>query len=80
MNLTNVKSYVDDAIIYARNEQSNLKHLENFFALLINHGRCIWLNKCSFMQPRVEALENCIDKEGIHTDEREIQTIGDSQL
>ena len=70
VNEINVEFYFDDVIMYSETEESHLKHLENLSSLLIKHGLRFRLRKCSFMQPRVELLGHCIDKEGIHTDER----------
>ena len=47
-------------------------------ALLIKQGICIQLKNCSFKQTRVELLVLCIDKEGILTDERKVQSIRDA--
>ena len=78
VNESNVKCYVDDVVIHSDTAESHVKHLENVFALLLKHGLRIRLKKCSFMQPRVELLGHCIDKEGIHTDERKVQNIRDA--
>ena len=80
VSASNVKCYVDDVVINSETGESHTNHLENVFALLFKHGFCIRLEKCSFMQPRVELLEPCIDEEGIHTDEGKIQTIRDAYL
>ena len=61
-SVTKLKCYVDDVVIHSENVESHAKHLENVFALLIKHGLCILLTKCSFMQPRVQLLGQCIDK------------------
>ena len=79
MNLNNVKCYVDDVVIHSATAESHIKYLENVFALLLMHGLRIRLKRCSFMQSRVELLGYCIDKEGIHTDGRKVQTIRDFQ-
>ena len=73
-NVSNVNCYVDGVVIYSATAESHIKHLENVFALLLEHELCILLKKCSFMQPRVELLGHCIDKKVIHTDERKVQT------
>ena len=77
-NVSNVKCYVDDVVIHSATEESHVMHLENVFALLLKHGLRIRLKKCSFMQPRVGLLGHCIDKGGIHTDGRKVQTIRDA--
>ena len=77
-NVSNVKCYVDDVVIHSETEEGHVEHLENVFALLLKHGLRIRLKKCSFMQPRVELLGHCIDREGIHTDEGKVQTIRDA--
>ena len=74
VNVSNVKCYADDIVIHSETAESHIKHLKNVFALLLKHGLCIHLKKCSFMQTRVEQKGNCIDKEGIHADERKLQT------
>ena len=52
-----------------------MQHLENAFALLLKHELRIRLKKSSFMQPVVELLGHCIDKEGIHTGERKVKIV-----
>ena len=78
LNVSNVNCYVDDVVIHADTAESHIKHLENVFAFYFKHGLHIQLKKCSFMQPRVELLVHCIDKEVIHTDERKVQIIRDA--
>ena len=74
LNVSNVKCHGYDVVIHSATAESHVKHLENVFALLIKHGLRIRLKKCSFMESRVERLGHCIDKEGIHTDERKVQS------
>ena len=74
LNVSNVKSYVYGVVVHSATEES----LENVFALLLKHQLRIRLKKCSFMQPRVELMGHCIEKESIHTDERKAQTIRDA--
>ena len=77
VNVSNVKCYVDD-VIHSATAESHVKHVENVFELLLKHGLRIRLKKCSFMQSCEELLGYCIDKEGIHTDERKVQIIRDA--
>ena len=73
VNVSNVKCYVDDIVIHSATAESQVKHLENLFVLLLKHGPCIRLKKCLLMQPRMELLGHCIDKVGIHSNERKLQ-------
>ena len=76
-DLSNVRCYVDDPVIHSEYEESHIEHLENLFSVATQAWASYSLKKCSFMQPLVEFLESRINKEGIHTDERKVQTIHD---
>ena len=78
VNETNVKCYVDDIVIHLATGESHVKNLENVFGLLFKHGLRIRSKRCSFMQTCVELLGNCIDNEGIHTDERKVKNVRDT--
>ena len=67
VNVSNIKGYVDDAIIHSVTPEIHVKNLENVSALLLKHGLWIRLKKCSIMQPRMELLGHCCNKEVIHT-------------
>ena len=78
VNVTNVKCHFDDVIINSATAKSNVKNLDNVFALLINHELRIQLKKCWSMQPRLELLGHCTEKGGIHPDDRMAPTIRDA--
>ena len=47
VNVSNVKCYADDVVIHSATAESNVKHIENVFALLLKHGLRIRLKKCN---------------------------------
>ncbi len=75
LNVTNVRCYVDDVVIFSKNTEEHASHLENAFAILKNNGLRLRIKKCSFMQPSVKLLGHIVDKNGVHVDEQKVEKV-----
>ena len=58
-------AYLDDIIIFSKNEEEHLQHLEIIFERLCEAGLKMKRSKCSFMKLHIEYLGHLISKEGI---------------
>ena len=74
LRVNNVKCCVDDVVIFSRNEEEHLKHVENVFAILKENSLLLRIKKCSFMQSSVDLLGHIVAKYGLHVDEEKIST------
>ena len=61
LNVTDVRCYVDDVVIFSTSAEEHASHLENVFAVLNNNGLRLRIKKCSFVQPSVELFEHIVD-------------------
>ena len=57
--------YLDDIIIFSRNEEEHLQHLEEIFERLRKAGLKLKLQKCSFFKKHIQYLGHLISDEGI---------------
>ena len=57
--------FIDDILVYFKNEEEHAKHLEVALRLLREHQLYAKLNKCSFFQIEVHYLGHVVSKEGI---------------
>ena len=80
LNVENVRCYVDEVVIFSKNEDEHTIHLDKIFHLLKENGLRLRINKCSFMHPKVELLGHMVDKEGIHVDEQKVVKIKEAEI
>jgi len=66
---------IDDILIYSKNEEENVKHLEVVLRLLRELQFYAKLNKCSFFHIEVHYLGHVVSKEGTAVDPEKIRTI-----
>lgn len=66
---------LDDILVFSKTYEKHLRNLERVFQRLHQHKLTLNPQKCLFMLPKVTYLGFTISKEGIHTDERYINTI-----
>ncbi len=67
--------FIDDILVYSKNEKEHVKHLAAMLRLLREHQLYAKLNKCSFFQTEVHYLGHVVSKEGITIDPGNIRAI-----
>ena len=60
-----VMVYIDDIVIYSKNMNGHLKHLELVFDRLASFGLQIKAEKCHFALPEIKLLGFVLNREGI---------------
>ena len=70
-----VVCYLDDILIFSKNEVDHEKHVRLVLEKLRNAGLYAKLEKCVFHQPQVEFLGYIISGEGLSMDPKKIQTV-----
>nr|GEZ62499.1 putative reverse transcriptase domain-containing protein [Tanacetum cinerariifolium] len=69
--------FIDDILIYSKNEQEHREHLKLILALLKKEKLYAKFSKCEFWIPKVQFLGHVIDSRGIHVDHAKIESIKD---
>nr|GEV36356.1 reverse transcriptase domain-containing protein [Tanacetum cinerariifolium] len=69
--------FIDDILIYSKNQQENGKHLKLILELLKREKLYAKFSKCEFCIPKVQFLGHVIDSRGIHVDPTKIESIKD---
>nr|GEV64608.1 reverse transcriptase domain-containing protein [Tanacetum cinerariifolium] len=69
--------FVDDILIYSKNEKEHKEHLEAILELLKKEKLYAKFSKCEFWFPKVQFLDHVIDSRGIHVDPTKIESIKD---
>ena len=67
--------YVDDIIIFSKDEKSHLEHLRKIFRTLELANMKVQLDKCEFFKHEVEFLGFVVSKEGIMTNPKKVDSI-----
>lgn len=57
--------FIDDILIYSKNEEVHAEHLEIILRLLQEHKLYAKLSKCNFFQKKFHCLGHVVSKEGI---------------
>ena len=70
-----VMAYLDDIIIFSRNEHEHLKHIQIIFQKLIDAGLKLKESKCDFFKKEIHYLGHLISSEGIHPLPEKLDTI-----
>ena len=65
LNLTYTLIYLDDVIVFSRNEEEHLHHLRVVFACFLEHGLKLKPSKCHFLQDEITFLGHEISAEGM---------------
>ena len=68
-------AYLDDIIIFSRNECEHLKHIKIIFQKLIDTGLKLKESKCDFFKKEIHYLGHLISSEGIHPLPEKLDTI-----
>ena len=68
-------SYVDDLLIYSRDFESHLYHLQLVFDRLITANLKIKPSKCQFGKNKVVYLGHVFSKHGVHVDPQKVEAV-----
>ncbi|GJY15057.1 putative reverse transcriptase domain-containing protein [Tanacetum coccineum] len=69
--------FIDDILIYSKNEKDHKEHLKAILELLKKEKLYAKFSKCEFWIPKVQFLGHVIDSKGIHVDPAKIESIKD---
>ena len=67
--------FLDDILVYSKNEKEHEKHLRLTLKLLREHQLYAKLSKCDFYRDRSQYLGHIISEEGISVDPEKIEAI-----
>lgn len=68
-------AYLDDILIFSKNQQEHLEHIQIVFNRLKQHDLRLKLKKCAFFQQQTEYLGFLIDKDGVKPDPKKIEAM-----
>nr|GEV87201.1 reverse transcriptase domain-containing protein [Tanacetum cinerariifolium] len=69
--------FIDDILIYSKDEKEHKEHLKEILELLKEEELNAKFSKCEFWIPKVQFLGHVIDSQGIHVDPAKIESIKD---
>nr|GEW85119.1 putative reverse transcriptase domain-containing protein [Tanacetum cinerariifolium] len=69
--------FIDDILIYSKDEKEHEEHLYAILELLIEEKLYAKFSKCEFWISKVQFLSHVIDSRGIHVDPAKIESIKD---
>ncbi|GJW44853.1 putative reverse transcriptase domain-containing protein [Tanacetum coccineum] len=69
--------FIDDILIYSKDEREHEEHLKAILELLKEEKLYAKFSKCEFWIPKVQFLGHVIDSRGIHVDPAKIESIKD---
>nr|GFC39697.1 putative reverse transcriptase domain-containing protein [Tanacetum cinerariifolium] len=69
--------FIDDILIYSKDEKEHEGHLKAILELLKKEELYAKFSKCEFWIPKVPFLGHVIDKQGIHVDLAKIKSVKD---
>jgi hypothetical protein len=69
--------FIDDILIYSKNEEEHAKHLRIVFQRLRDHKLYTKFSKCEFWLDRVKFLGHTISKDGISVDPSKVHEVMD---
>nr|GEY77422.1 retrotransposon protein, putative, Ty3-gypsy subclass [Tanacetum cinerariifolium] len=69
--------FIDDILIYSKNEKEHKEHLKAILEFLKKEKLYAKFSKCEFWIPKVQFLGHVIDSRGIHVDPAKIESIKD---
>nr|GFB70696.1 retrotransposon protein, putative, Ty3-gypsy subclass [Tanacetum cinerariifolium] len=69
--------FIDDILIYSKNENGHEEHLKAILELLKKEELYAKFSKCEFWIPKVQFLGHVIDSQGIHVNPAKIESVKD---
>nr|GFC57317.1 putative reverse transcriptase domain-containing protein [Tanacetum cinerariifolium] len=69
--------FIDDILIYSKDEKEHEEHLKAILKLLKKEELYAKFSKCEFWIPKVQFLGHVIDSQGIHVDPAKIEFVKD---
>nr|GFC88162.1 putative reverse transcriptase domain-containing protein [Tanacetum cinerariifolium] len=69
--------FIDDILIYSKDEKEHEEHLKAILELLKKEELYAKFSKCEFWIPKVQFLGHVIDSQGIHVNPVKIESIKD---
>nr|GFC49072.1 putative reverse transcriptase domain-containing protein [Tanacetum cinerariifolium] len=69
--------FIDDILIYSKNQKEHEEHLKAILELLKKEELYAKFSKCEFWIPKVQFLSHVIDSQGIHVDPTKIESVKD---
>nr|GEW16965.1 hypothetical protein [Tanacetum cinerariifolium] len=69
--------FIDDILIYSKNEKEHKEHLKAILELLKKEKLYAKFSKCEFWIPKVKFLGHVINSRGIHVDPAKLESIKD---
>nr|GFA02580.1 hypothetical protein [Tanacetum cinerariifolium] len=69
--------FIDDILIYSKNEKEHEEHLKALLGLFKEEKLYAKFSKCEFWIPKVQFLCHVIDSRGIHVDPTKIESVKD---
>nr|GEZ63465.1 putative reverse transcriptase domain-containing protein [Tanacetum cinerariifolium] len=69
--------FIDDILIYSKDEKEHEEHLKAILELLKKAELYAKFSKCEFWIPKVQFLGHVIDSQGIHVDPAKIESVKD---
>ena len=69
--------YIDDVIVYSKNFQEHLEHLQEIFTKLMKYSLHLKISKCSLFQHEIKFLGHVVNNQGIQVDPDKVKAIKD---
>jgi hypothetical protein len=69
--------YIDDTVIYGKNEKKFLEMLDMVLGRMANFNVCLKPSKCFFGMTSVEFLGPIFDQSGVHLSDKRVKEIQD---
>ena len=67
--------YLDDILVFFRNQQEHLEHLHIAFGILSKNKLYAKMTKCHFAKEKLEHFGHVVDKDGNKIDSKKIETM-----
>ncbi|GJX46481.1 putative reverse transcriptase domain-containing protein [Tanacetum coccineum] len=67
--------FIDDILVYSKDEEEHVKHLKIILELLKKERLYAKFSKCDFLLDSVQFLGHVIDRSGVHVDPTKIESI-----